>query len=102
MREKENNIDDTDMRFVSSDLIAAIRSFPTDRKVEHCNSIFSVSPFDLYGICPACKSKIKLRSFSGVYELEDVFDAVFEWLINPDALKYFAKRQKEIIEDIDE
>jgi hypothetical protein len=32
---------------------------------------------------------------------EDVFNAVFEWLAQPDAAEHFQKRQKEIIEDLD-
>jgi hypothetical protein len=86
--------------FVSDDLIQTIKSFPVMRQVTHCDSTFFVSPFDFYGVCPQCKSKIKLRSFSANYELEDVFDTVFEWLINPKAQEIFKKRQAEIQEDL--
>lgn len=88
--------------YVSDDLIKAIQSFPVSKEVKHCNTVFSVSPFDIYGTCPQCKTKIKLMSFSGNYQLEDVFDAVFEWLIKPEVQKLFEKRQREIIEDRDE
>lgn len=87
---------------VSGDLIEKIKSFPTKRKVEHCNSAFEVSPLDIYGICPKCNITIKLRSYAGSYELQDVFDTIFEWLLQPEAQEVFTKRQKEIIDDLDD
>jgi hypothetical protein len=65
---------------VPSDLIDAIRTFPTERVVQHCGAAWSVSPFDIYTRCPQCGVQIKLRSFSAGAETEDVFDAVFEWM----------------------
>ena len=88
-------------KLVSYELIEAIKSFSVQRKVNHCNSIFTVSPFDFYAVCPKCEIRMKVRSSSGVAELEDVFDAVFEWMAHPKAKEYFEKRQKEIIEDTD-
>ena len=86
--------------FVSEDLIKVIKSFPTSKEINHCNSTFPVSPFDFYGICPKCNAEIKLRSSSANYELEDVFDAVFEWLIRQESQKLFEKRLLEIKEDL--
>src|SRR5258708_7960116 len=69
---------------LSANLLEAIRTYPLQREVEHCGQRFLVSPFDVYTECPHCRSRIKIRSFSGVTELEDVFDAVFEWLNQPE------------------
>ncbi|HEY0051030.1 MAG TPA: hypothetical protein VGB68_17180 [Pyrinomonadaceae bacterium] len=88
-------------KFVSYDLIEAIKSFPIHSEIKHCGSTFSVSPFDIYTVCPNCGTQIKLRSLSGAAELEDVFDAAFEWMAHPTAKEHFEKRQKEIIEDTD-
>ena len=70
---------------VTADLIEAIRSFPVGRGVEHCGTRFVAPPFDVYVDCPQCGARIKVRSFSGVSEIEDVFDAVFEWMNWPEA-----------------
>jgi hypothetical protein len=56
----------------------------------------AVSPCDIYAQCPQCGCRIKLRSFSAIPEIEDVFDAVFEWMNQPGALE-LAKRRLEII-----
>ena len=88
--------------FVSEDLIETVKSFPTIREVVHCDSAFYVSPFDFYGVCPKCALKIKIRSFSNLPEIEDLFDAVFEWLLKPGAKEIFSNRQKEILEDSEE
>jgi hypothetical protein len=82
-------------------LIEEIKSFPLKRGVEHCGGTFYVSPFDIYARCPQCMSDIKLRSFSGVTEIEDIFDAVFEWIDQPEALLLVKQRQKAIKEDKD-
>lgn len=87
---------------VSQELVEAIRSFPAVREVEHCNKKFQVSPFELYADCPDCGTRIKVRSLSGAPEIEDVFDAVFEWLNDPETRKVADRRQKEIAEDADE
>ncbi len=58
------------------DLLEAIRSFPLKRLLEHCGTQFLVAPFDFHATCPQCRTRIKVRSFSGVSEIEDVFDAV--------------------------
>ena len=65
---------------IPGELVEAIRSFPAERVVEHCNARWSVPPFDIYAKCPHCGMCIKVRSFSGGMEIEDVFDAVFEWM----------------------
>lgn len=86
---------------VSADLIDAIRSFPVSRATKHCDSVFNVSPFDIYATCPDCGERIKLRSFSALPDIEDVFDAVFEWMGNPDA-KELAIRRLQVIADDDD
>jgi hypothetical protein len=70
---------------VPAALPEAIRSFPTEREVEHCGHRFVASPFDFYVQCPHCGTRLKVRSFSAVPEIEDVFDAVFEWMTQPRA-----------------
>jgi hypothetical protein len=87
---------------VPSSLIDAIRSFPLEREVEHCGSKFVVSPFDIYATCPRCSSRLKLRSFSAVPEIEDVFDAVFEWMLQPGARELVNPRQQDIEADREE
>ncbi len=89
-------------KYVSHELIKAILSFPTSREVSHCDERFFVNPFDIQVNCPKCEKSFKVRSFSSVTEFEDVFDAVFKWLINPEAMNYFEKRQKDVIADLDE
>ena len=82
---------------VTSDLIEAIRTFPGERTVLHCGQTFQVSAFDFYAVCPRCGTRIKLRSFSAAHELEDVFDAVLEWLNQP-ANQQLAKRRQEALQ----
>jgi len=84
---------------ISPELIEAIRSFPVERETEHCNQKFQVSPFDFYATCPQCGTRFKLRSFSAVTEIEDVFDAVFEWMNEPAASVAAERRRAEIAAD---
>jgi hypothetical protein len=81
---------------VTADLIEAIRSFPVEREVEHCGTRFVVAPFDFYANCPQCGTRFKVRSFSGVGEIEDVFDAVFEWMNQPTA-EVAAERRRAVL-----
>jgi hypothetical protein len=82
--------------------VDAIRGFPVERRVPHCGGTFAVSPFAIYGTCPVCGERFKLRSFAAVTEVEDVFDAVFEWMSrSPQASAYAAERVAEITADQD-
>jgi hypothetical protein len=83
-------------------LLEAIRTFPRVRTIEHCGATISASPFDFYVECPQCGARIKVRSFGGATELEDVFDAVFEWLNDPQARAVAAHRQQVLAEDKDD
>jgi hypothetical protein len=83
---------------ISEDLLDAVRSLPAEREVEHCGAGFKVSTFDFYAECPHCGSRLKLRSLSGVPEVEDVFDAVFERL-NDTAARRVAERRRQAIQD---
>jgi hypothetical protein len=85
---------------ISDDLLEAIRSFPVQRDIEHCGVHFSVSPFDFYAQCPQCGARIKVRSFAGGGEIEDVFDAVFEWMTRPKAQEA-AERRQAVLEEED-
>jgi hypothetical protein len=87
---------------ISHDLVDALRSFPVSRDVEHCQRKFQVSPFDFYAICPECGTRMKVRSFSSATELEDVFDAVFEWMNAPQAREAADKRRAVIIQEAED
>jgi hypothetical protein len=87
---------------LNAELIEAIREFPVQREVEHCGSQFAVSPFDFYATCPHCGKQVKVRSFAAVTEMEDVFDAVFEWMTQPGAAATVHRRIAEIEVDKDE
>jgi hypothetical protein len=86
---------------VSHDLLEAIRTFPVNREVEHCEGRIALSPFDFYAECPRCGQRIKVRSFSAVAEIEDVFDAVFEWMNQPGAQEAARLRQTALREEPD-
>lgn len=77
----------------------SIRSFPPQREVEHCGSRIVISPFDFYADCAHCGSRIKVRSFSATGEVEDIFDAVFEWMNQPTARDAARRRQAALGEE---
>ncbi|MGL6096352.1 MAG: hypothetical protein ACRC7O_11225 [Fimbriiglobus sp.] len=81
---------------VCRELLDAIVAFPTSREVSHCGASFQVDPFAIYATCPTCAARIKVRSFATVPELEDVFDAVFEWMSHPEAAEAARHRQAEL------
>jgi hypothetical protein len=81
---------------IPTGLLEAIRSFPVKRETEHCGVPIFASPFDFYAQCPRCGTRIKLRSFSGTSEIEDLFDAVFEWMKDPIARQAAASRQQQL------
>ncbi len=87
---------------IPTDLIDAIRIFPLEREVDHCGTRFSVSPIDTYAQCPRCGARVKVRAFSATTEIEDVFDAVFEWMNRPNAEGLATHRRREIEDDRDE
>ncbi len=84
---------------VSQALLDAIAAFPLKREAMHCGQAFEVSPFEIYATCPVCKTRIKVRAFGGVSEIEDLFDAVFAWMNQPGAAEVVRKRQQEIAAD---
>lgn len=92
-------------QFVTPDAVSvvvdAIRAFPAEREVTHCGVPFTASPLAVYGVCPACGAKVKLRSFAAVPELEDVFDAVLEWMNQPAASAHAEARRRELTTDND-
>ena len=83
---------------ISPELIDAIKAFPHRRDVRHCGATFAVPPFDVYAICPRCDQRIKVRSFAAATELEDLFDAVFEWMLQGDGTDLARQRQDAIRE----
>jgi hypothetical protein len=80
-------------------LLEAIRSFPVQREVEHCSNRMTVSPFDFYAACPRCSQRIKVRSFSAGDEIEDIFDAVFDWMNQPLAEEASLRRRETLARD---
>ena len=88
-----------DKELIPPNLQTLIRTFPTEREVSHCGTIFYASPLDHYSSCPSCGERLKLRSFSGATEVEDMFDAFAEWLIDTGASTVVEKRQREILDD---
>jgi len=83
------------------DLLEMIRSFPSEREVEHCGTRFRVSPFDFYAVCPQCATRIKLRGYSATTEVEDIFDAIIEWMNRPETIPHVARRRQELANDDD-
>jgi transcription elongation factor Elf1 len=81
---------------IPSDLVEAVRCLPIERTVEHCGTQWSVSPFDIYAKCPHCGVSFKTRAFSGCAEIEDVFDAVFEWM-NQAGADELARQRREAL-----
>ncbi len=87
---------------ISQGLLDAIRALPLQVEVEHCGARVTVSPFALYADCPRCGTRFKVRGFSAGTEVEDVFDAVSEWLNQPSAQDLARARQKALAGDSDE
>lgn len=86
---------------VSSALLDMLRNFPSQREVEHCGTRFAVSPFDFYVHCPTCGAQLKLRGMSASPEVEDIFDAVFGWMNQPNVGHFVKRRQQELAQDGD-
>ena len=78
---------------VNSKLLEVIRSFPAGREIEHCGARIAAGPFDYHLDCPRCGARIKVRSFSAIPEIEDVFDTVFEWMNQNEARDVADRRQ---------
>jgi hypothetical protein len=87
---------------VSPELVEAVRTFPIRRQVRHCGTSFEVDALSIYATCPACKTKIKLRAYSAAPDLEDLIDAVLEWMTQPAAKAVAEARMKKIAADMDE
>jgi hypothetical protein len=87
---------------ISPELIDAIKAFPHRREVRHCRATFTGSPFDIYATCPHCGQRLKVRSLAATTELEDVFDAVFAWMLHGDGAELARQRQEAIRDDLDE
>ncbi len=92
------SIDTTHPLAVPFEIIEAIRALPAKRPVTHCGQLFDVPAFSIYATCPSCGEEIKVRSFGATTEIEDVFDAVFEWMANP-ATKTIAEDRLRAIEE---
>jgi hypothetical protein len=82
-------------------LLDAIASLPVRRDVRHCGTTFPAGPLDLYATCPVCGTRLKVRGFSGNPEVEDVFDAVLTWLLQPGAAAAARERQAALAADAD-
>ncbi len=84
---------------IPAGLIDALRALPAEREIEHCGARFRVAALDMYAACPECGARIKLRGFSGHDDVEDVVDAVLEWMLDPECRKVAEGRQAVIERD---
>lgn len=84
---------------VSQEVIDAVSALPAHRDVRHCGTDFTVSPFAIYAECPICRTRVKVRAFSAAPEVEDLFDAVFQWMNQPGAMAVAKARMAEIEAD---
>ncbi len=87
---------------IPMELIEAIRSFPATQQVNHCGQTMSSPAFEIYANCPQCGARIKVRSFAGAAEIEDVFDAVFAWISHPENAEVARRRMAEVAADADD
>ena len=83
---------------VTTELVEAVRTFAPMREVEHCGVPFAVSAFDLYGTCPRCSTRLKLRGFSAS---PDLFDGFLEWLNHAENAEAADRRRRELQDDRD-
>lgn len=84
---------------IGGELIDAIRAFPVHREIEHCGTKITVESLDFYANCPNCGARIKVRSFAAAPEIEDVFDAVLEWMNQPGAQEVADHRRAALAAD---
>lgn len=83
-----------------SPLEEAILAFPGVRRVKHCGAEFEMPALSIYGTCPKCAEKIKVRSFGGIgTEMEDILDVFCQWLNKPGALESAKQRAAEFATD---
>lgn len=85
----ENNID----------IIDEINRLPRFRKYtcHQCGHEQEVYTLEIYGICKSCGRKSKLRGFASMgTEIEDVIDAVLQWLGTDKEFEHAMKSKKEI------
>jgi hypothetical protein len=78
---------------IRGELIEAIRALPLHREIEHCGARIAVDALEFYATCPHCGARIKVRSYAGAPEIEDVFDAVFEWM-NQEGARDIAEKRR--------
>jgi hypothetical protein len=83
---------------VSWDLVEYLRRFPTERSVQRCDTDRSRARilFELSEV----RRNDQLRPFGGT-EIEDLFDAVFEWMNQPGAESIVRRRREAIAEHAD-
>jgi len=87
---------------VSWELIEAVKSWPRQKKTEHCENVLMLDPFAVDTTCPTCGKTLKLRHLSDRAEIPDVFDAVFKWIVMHDADSVAEQRVEDIREFIRE
>lgn len=84
---------------IPAELLDAIRSLPAERTVVHCGEEMQVSPLALYATCTHCGEILKLRGFTAHPEVEDVVDAVLEWMATPEGRAASASRMRDLTSD---
>jgi hypothetical protein len=84
-------------RTVDPELIEYIKTYPPTDSNPHCGRWHEISPFIVYWKCPVCEIDVKVRCFSAVLEVADLFDAVFLWIEQtPGADELVVMRRRQI------
>lgn len=66
-----------------------------------CHTSVRYHALQIYANCPKCNTQIKVRAFGGVgTEIQDVIDAVLEWIGDGENLEAVLKRHKQIREGV--
>ena len=79
------------------DPIEQIRTLPKTRPFTCCGRTTNVSILQIYGQCPECGQNVKMRRLGSVgSEIEDVIDAVLEWMGTGKDFEMAMRRKREI------
>ena len=86
-----------------SDIIQRIENLEHFRQVKcpACKEKQRFYILDIHGSCSTCGTKLKLRGLGSIgTEIEDVIDAVLEWMGEGKTLEVSLNRQRQIIEEV--
>ena len=85
-----------------NDIIDEIKALPHFRDITcaDCDTSFRVHTLEIHANCPKCGATPKCRAFGGIgTEVQDVIDAVLEWMGEGESLDAVMSRHKMIMED---